>query len=294
MTLVFINVQIAQIAELSAEGFTTAPTASQYEILRYKKNKIVLVLYSSGKLVVQTSHEQEDYVERILAKIGITTKAKEKRAKKEQVIPFLEDLKTANALIGSDETLKGDTFGGLVVSSAYFTKKEADQLKEIGVRDSKLLTDEKIALLANELLALFPERFAVQIITPHAYNKKIETMSSTDFLNELHTLVGEELQARYGESIPHVVDEYPGCTAGTYHMPKAEQEFVVVAAASIVARYYGLRQLGQLSAQIGFILPKGSTHVREALQKVVELKKEMPSFAKLHFSNVQKVLKEKN
>ena len=59
-----------------------------------------------------------------------------------------------------------------------------------------------------------------------------------------------------------------------------------MAAASILARAYALKQLAELSKRAGFTIPKGSTHVATALK---ELKaKEFPpeEFVKLKFRNV--------
>ena len=291
MSLVFTHVQISQLTELSKEGFATVPITNRYEVLRYKKDDTLLILYSSGKLVVQTSQAKENAVESYLATKGIIHKAKEKKASPPQDSSrTVQEIQALPALIGSDETLKGDTFGGLVVCGAYFTRGEIEQIRRVGIKDSKLLTKEQIGRIANELLALFPDHFAVEILTPKAYNSALEEQNITGLLNELHTRVADELHTRFGDDIPHLVDEYPGCVVGEYRLQKADQNFIVVGAASIVARYYALRQLLQLSAQAGFVLPKGSSDVQGALLRLIQEKKELSIFAKTSFSNVQKIL----
>ena len=47
-------------------------------------------------------------------------------------------------LIGVDESGKGDYFGPLVIASVHSDEAKNEQLKKLGVQDSKTLTDKKI------------------------------------------------------------------------------------------------------------------------------------------------------
>ena len=58
--------------------------------------------------------------------------------------------------IGSDEAGSGDYFGPLTVCAAYVTKDHVKILKELGVDDSKKLTDAKIVELAEQLVTFIP------------------------------------------------------------------------------------------------------------------------------------------
>ena len=62
--------------------------------------------------------------------------------------------------IGTDEAGKGDYFGPLVVAGVYVTETTATRLRAIGVRDSKLLSDDTIRSLAEEI-----KLFAVDMVT---------------------------------------------------------------------------------------------------------------------------------
>ncbi len=55
------------------------------------------------------------------------------------------------ALIGTDESGKGDYFGPLVTAGVYVHEKNKVLLEKIGVRDSKKLKDDKIIKLAKEI-----------------------------------------------------------------------------------------------------------------------------------------------
>ena len=73
---------------------------------------------------------------------------------------------------------------------------------------------------------------------------------------------------------------------------KAESKYVEVAAASILARAAALQQLDYLSAQAGFRLPKGSTHVKLALFELKERGLDFRKFTKVDFANVKSFLQE--
>ncbi len=65
-----------------------------------------------------------------------------------------------------------------------------------------------------------------------------------------------------------------------------------VAAASVLARAEFLRSIARLSAQVGFALPRGATHVIPAARKVVQKGGEalLRQVAKVHFKTTKEVL----
>ena len=185
--------------------------------------------------------------------------------------------KLPEIIIGSDEALKGDTFGGIVVAAVKAGPNERKMLQELGVCDSKTLSDKKILLLARKL-KLLPH--VIISLSPQEYNQ--HQGSITLLLNDLHTKAALSLKPGF-----HIVDEYPGCTAGDAHETKAESKYLEVAAASILARAAALRQIEELSQKAGFIIPKGSTHVKIALEQLKQKKLPIKDFVKLNFKNVK-------
>ncbi|MBR9683122.1 hypothetical protein GOV03_01125 [Candidatus Woesearchaeota archaeon] len=182
-------------------------------------------------------------------------------------------------IIGSDESLKGDTFGGIVVAAVKADDNSREKLTQLGVMDSKRLTIKKVLMLEKEIKKLV--EFKVRNVFPEEYN----TRKITPWLNKLH-------QECYTALKPgkQVVDKYPGCTVGEIVETKAEDKYVEVAAASILARAAALKQMDFLSEQANFTLPRGSTHVQPAL---VELKKrglDFNKFVKVDFRNVKEFL----
>lgn len=182
-------------------------------------------------------------------------------------------------IIGSDESLKGDTFGGVAVAAVKADDKMREKLEDMGVMDSKKIADKKILLMAREIKKL--AECEIRNIFPEEYNgKKI-----TDWLNKLHKECYNYLKPG-----KHVVDKYPGCNVGEVVVTKAESKYVEVAAASILARAAALEQMDSLSELAGFHLPKGSTHVKHALQELKVRKLDFKKFVKLDFKNVKEFL----
>ncbi len=262
MTLVYTDVKAEDITFLS--GFSQLTTTSKYETMRLSDGNCLLILYTTGKLVVRAKDEW----------------------KAQQILDHLTSPYDKKAHIGSDETLKGDTFGGLIVCAFAHDPLLTEALRDIGVRDSKSLTEASIHKVADTLKEHYSDRFAIIELSPQEYN---EHNSVTSLLNKLHEKVASELKTRFGK-ISHIVDAYPGCRAGDEQITKAESISLAVAAASIIARQRALEQMDGLTEKAGFVIPRGSTHVQAALEELIEDGRDLRLFCKLHFSNVQKTL----
>ena len=58
------------------------------------------------------------------------------------------------AHIGTDESGKGDFFGPLVIAGVLADEKSAQYFRELGIKDSKKLSDKKMLMLAAEIKKL--------------------------------------------------------------------------------------------------------------------------------------------
>jgi ribonuclease HIII len=213
-------------------------------------------------------------------------------------------MSTAGGQIGIDESGKGDYFGPLVIAGVYVAREQEEPLRAAGVRDSKALSDKKVAAFAEQIRVLCP--FTIVAIGPERYNSL-----QTSFKNLNHLLAWGHARAIENllEKVPCdrvVADQFgderflknallaKGRTVTLIQKPHAEEE-VAVAAASIIARTEFLRRLQELSTRYGIALPKGASdtvitagkefvrrHGAEALSQV----------AKLHFRTTASVLGE--
>jgi ribonuclease HIII len=205
--------------------------------------------------------------------------------------------------VGTDEAGKGDYFGPLVVAGVrVLGKKEDRELREIGVRDSKMLSVSGAANLAQPILdSVGSKNVRVVILHPRKYEAHREAADNNvnKLLAEVNVQIFEELKARVEL---FVVDEF-GKAASSYIEPRLPPEVrlvvrpraeddVAVAAASVLARARYLEEMETLSEKVGFELPRGAVHVVEAARRVVEEHglEELAEVAKVHFSTTAKVL----
>jgi ribonuclease HIII len=205
--------------------------------------------------------------------------------------------------IGIDESGKGDYFGPLVIAAVFVDATTQGELRLIGVRDSKKLSDGRVLEMAPDIRTVCPH--SVIAIGPQKYNElyaKIKNLNrllawghakALENLLERGITCERAISDQFGDErlILNALQE-KGQTILLEQRTKAESD-VAVAAASIVARAEFLLRLKRLSSEVGTTLPKGASPAVEIAAKMV-IKKHgqdrLGSVAKLHFKTTQAVL----
>lgn len=263
---------------------------------------VVLTCYTSGKVVLQGA-DLDTFVARFLD--GAPDASKSKTTK-----PADTDLAFDKPTAGSDETGKGDYFGPLVVAACHASPDQLGLLEEIGVTDSKALSDSRARMLAGKVEAAFEHE--VRVIEPRQYNElHAATPNINTLLADLHAEVHAALFSRVRGPAALgsledtvVIDRFArdALVAGTLaargvkpgrlvQVPRAERH-PVVAAASILARAAFLDGLQRASDECGTDLHKGAGAPTDlAAQRVWEIGGDdlLRAVAKYHFKNTQKV-----
>ncbi|MEM3374079.1 MAG: hypothetical protein QXE31_02545 [Candidatus Woesearchaeota archaeon] len=258
------------LEKLKNYGYEKREPKSSKEIVRYRKNA-TLILYKNGNLQIQGRKNRITEAEELIRKIL------DKPTKK-----------ISGEVIGSDESLKGDTFGGIVVAGFKADDEIREQLKEIGVKDSKRLLNPDITRIAQVLIEKFPSNYHVESVFPKEFNKLNLRYNMTEILDLLHEKCYKKLAKN--SKITHVVDLYPNCSVGDIREKEAESKYLEVAAASILARYYALLQIRELEKKAGFFIPLGSSNVENGLLEIKKKTLNFEDFVKLKFSNVVEFL----
>jgi ribonuclease HIII len=260
-----------------------------------EKEKVTVIFYESGKLVVQGKGTQE-FMEFVLepqilrqARLGY-----EAVLNPDLLLPRL----------GVDESGKGDFFGPLCVAGVYVNEAVVNAWKDAGVRDSKhISSDRKISELADRIRKTEGCVTTVVPIGNEAYNRLYAKMRSVNALLAWgHARVIENLMGqRHRMASPPVraiSDQFASdkATVARALMPlgrevelvqrhRAEED-VAVAAASILARHEFVMRLAQLGKEFGMEFPKGaSSTVDQAAQEFVARHgaEALPRVAKVHF-----------
>jgi ribonuclease HIII len=206
------------------------------------------------------------------------------------------------ARIGLDESGKGDYFGPLVIGAVYVDEQTENKLIKIGVRDSKLLTDNRMLAMAEEIKAMCLN-FVVPV-EPKRYNELYDKIHN---LNRLlawgHAWTLENMLEKVPCNLA-VIDQFAdesyvrkalrekGRQIILVQQPRAEED-VAVAAASILARARFVQQLEQLSRRIGKTLPNGASDpliVTVGRELVAKHGKDiLAEIAKLHFKTTEMI-----
>jgi ribonuclease HIII len=204
--------------------------------------------------------------------------------------------------IGTDESGKGDYFGPLVVAGVFVPEDQQNVLKELGIRDSKKISDNRVRELADLLKKGY--KHSLVAIGPEKYNELYTKLRNLNrILAWAHSRAIENILEEVNCSVA-VTDQFgdksfvlnalmkKGREIELIQKPKAEED-LAVAAASIMARAEFLKRLYFLSQDVGLDLPKGSSSlVEEAGLKLVKLHNAeiLNKFAKKHFKITRRIL----
>ena len=206
--------------------------------------------------------------------------------------------------IGSDEVGTGDYFGPIVVTASYVSKENIPFLEELGVRDSKKLTDDKILKIVPEIIKKIP--YETIIYSNEEYNS-----NPSYNMNKVKAILHNKALLNLMKKDNYIVDKvvvdqfcYPRNYFGYLKessnvfrkidfTTKAEDKCLSVACGSLISRYVFIKEMEKISKILGSTVPKGAgikvdefgkeivkKHGRDILRKV----------AKLNFKNTEKIL----
>lgn len=267
-----------------------------YARYAYCGNDVNVVVYQSGKVVVQGSGTKE-FVQFTL----------EPEILQEIVLGYNEQRHPEwfEEHAGLDESGKGDLFGPLVSACVIGSGETVKKWIKAGVRDSKTIhSKQQIFTIADEICSTEAAVVEVFTLSMRKYNELY-----LRFGNNLNRLLAwyhsKSLQnAREKNPVTNaLLDQFSTAplvqrfftkdsTLNINMRPRAEDD-PVVAAASIVARAEYLRDMEKLSETAGEELLRGANaQVEEQAKRLVARfgVDKLGDYAKLHFSTAQKAI----
>ena len=285
----------------------------QYAEFQADDGDTVVTLYTSGKAVFQGNDADiaSEYwieTEKINSGTAIVTNSEDKSKKtltkeKEKEVSIYHNVNS----VGSDEVGTGDYFGPIVVTSTYVTKDDVAFLDELGVMDSKKISDEKIMKIAPLIAKRI--KYKSIILNNTDYNK----FHSTDYnMNKIKAILHNKvLYQMIHEEHPKydyiIVDEFakenryydyikdsPNIQRDITFMTKAEDKCLSVACASIISRYLFIGEFDKICDELHLPLPKGAgQEVDKMGMEIVEKygEEKLKEVAKINFMNTSRILK---
>ena len=277
-----------------------------YAIFQAEDADTIVTLYESGKVMFQGISADIDakmwseMEEKLTGKkINISEPEKKKEKKNQETKQW-----QSKSTIGSDEVGTGDYFGPIVVTASYISKEQENFVEQLGVRDSKALTDEKIKEIAPVLMKNVP--YCTYILNNKDYNKYQSIGYNMNKIKAiLHNKVLVEMKKRCPNYEAIVVDQFVYPKKYFEHIkeaiekvtkidftPKAESKCASVAASSCISRYIFLQKMEELSKEVNMPLLKGAgENVDKQAAKIVNDygKEKLQEIAKLNFKNTEKL-----
>lgn len=280
----------------------------QYAKWQAKDGDTVITLYESGKVVFQGKDADlsSDFwvtTEKInsgTVNVKSSGSTKKEKEKKSYVNPRIYN----SSSIGSDEVGTGDYFGPIVVTAAYVSKDNISFLEELGVKDSKKLTDEQIIELVPKFIKKIP--YESMVLNNNDYNNYYsDNVNMNKIKAILHNKVLYKLSNEIKDYEYIIVDQfaenyvYFNYLKDSSHVvrnitffTKGEDKHLSVACASLISRYIFIKEFDKLSKDVGFELPKGASNAVDEVGKKIVNKygfDKLKEISKLNFKNTDKI-----
>ena len=197
--------------------------------------------------------------------------------------------------IGSDEVGTGDFFGPICVCAAFVRAKDIKKLKELGIDDSKRLSDAQIRKLGKILIKEFD--YSQLSLDNVKYNELVANkMNMNEIKSKMHNRVFLNLHYKHPKCPNLFLDEfipeikyYQYLTAekeeifGVKFKTKGETYYPSVAVGSIIARYSFLQHMDKINEEYDIEIPFGAS------KKVTEFAKRFAE--KYGFNELDKIVK---
>lgn len=278
-----------------------------YAVFQADTGDTIVTLYESGKAMFQgVSADIEagmwESIRKDKDNIDYFMDTKDTKIKKDIEVEIPSDI----ASVGSDEVGTGDYYGPIVVTASFVSKDNIPFLTELGVRDSKKLSDEQILKIVPKIIKKIP--YKTIMLSNKEYNDNYgKDMNMNKIKAVLHNKVLTEMvkdndydyivvdQFEPEKSYYNHLSDVPNPLKGITFITKAEDKCLSVAVSSLISRYIFIKEMDKLGDKYGIFLPKGANYyVEDVGIKLVNKygEKILHDIAKLNFSNTDRILKE--
>ena len=201
-------------------------------------------------------------------------------------------------ICGVDDAGRGSMIGPMVIAGISIEKKNIPKLRKLGVRDSKKLSPKKRELLYKEIINIVDDYHVIRIppktIDKYVFEHNLNHLEAkkmaaviTHLKSEISYVDSCDVNAtRFGREISDLSNK---SKVRSYHY--ADSRFVVVSAASIIAKVSRDRSIARLNKnhEFGSGYPSDKKSVN-FVKKLVYAKKPLPSSVRKSWKPVQKIL----
>ena len=201
-------------------------------------------------------------------------------------------------ICGIDDAGRGPMLGPLVIAGISLEKKNIKKLNALGVKDSKKLSAKSRELLYKKIIEIVDDYYIAKIsprlidasVKKHCLNG-LEAKYMAKVVSKLNPDTSyvdscDVNPKRFGKEISKLSDNHK---IKSYH--RADSKFVVVSAASILAKVARDRAIAKLRKEhdLGSGYPSDSVTVN-FVTKYYKKNQKMPTFVRKSWKPVQKIM----
>lgn len=213
---------------------------------------------------------------------------------------FLEDQ------IGSDEVGTGDFFGPIIVAAVLLNKEKINEIIKNEIKDSKKIGNSKILKIGKFIIENYPY---VHIKLDNEKLNKLSNKNMNEIKCLLHNKLLFDLHSKYPKITFFCIDQFVSkekyykyleknnikdIIKNVIFKTKGEDYFPSVAAASIVARYFFLKEINKINQKYHTNFPLGAVDKNIVSFAIKFIKEnginEFKKIVKIRFKNYNRIL----
>jgi ribonuclease HII len=212
---------------------------------------------------------------------------------------------TGKKVVGIDEAGRGPVIGSMFIGGFMVEESELDEVEELGVKDSKKLSDRKRESLAEKLREM-GEPFLKEITASEIDDlrevmslNEIEIQGFTDVIerSDADKIIVDLPEPDGDRFISKMKRELPARFSDRDFIAEheADDNFPIVSAASIIAKSARENHVDELKKKYGYDFKSGYPHDKPTinfLEDYLEEKGELPPETRLSWSTAERIVKE--
>jgi ribonuclease HII len=207
-------------------------------------------------------------------------------------------------VLGIDEAGRGPVIGSMFIGGFMVDESDLEEVEDLGVKDSKKLSDKKRENLAEKLREMgepflkeitaseiddLREVMSLNEIEIQGFTEVIERSDADEIIVDLPEPDGDRFIRKMKKELPA---KFENRDFTAEH--EADDNFPIVSAASIIAKSARENHVDELKKKYGYDFKSGYPHdspTIEFLEKYVEEKGELPKETRRSWSTAERILK---
>jgi len=208
-------------------------------------------------------------------------------------------------VVGIDEAGRGPVIGSMFIGGFMVDEEDLDKVDDLGVKDSKKLSDKKRGSLAKKLREMgnpflkeitaseiddLREVMTLNEIEIQGFTDVIERSNADKIIVDLPEPDGDRFIRKMKKELPAKFENRDFIAEH-----EADDNFPIVSAASIIAKSARENHVDELKKKYGYDFKSGYPHdspTIEFLEEYVEEKGELPEETRRSWSTAERILEE--